>query len=79
VYNNRISGKSIGEIDDPVTKFMTADGETVISKNRTLENVYYSSADIQYRHNKQAVVSYLDGHVGSTDKLIEKESWDKNR
>jgi type II secretory pathway pseudopilin PulG len=79
VYNNKLSGVALGYISDPSAAFLTADGKTVKSKNRTLDNIYYSPADIQYRHITKAVESFVDGHVEMVEKITEPESWDKTR
>jgi prepilin-type processing-associated H-X9-DG protein len=76
-YNNNLSSINISKIQDPALKLFTVDGETIKGKKRTLNNTYYSPADVQYRHNNQAMASYVDGHVAAVNKIAEKESWDK--
>jgi prepilin-type processing-associated H-X9-DG protein len=76
-YNNNFSGINISKIQNPELKLLTVDGETIKGKKRTLNNTYYSPADVKYRHNNQAVVSYADGHAAAVNKITEKESLDK--
>ncbi|MHB9024735.1 MAG: prepilin-type N-terminal cleavage/methylation domain-containing protein [Armatimonadota bacterium] len=56
VYNSRVAGKALGELDEPTEVILTADG---IQTN----NVAYSQADLDFRHSEKAVISYIDGHI----------------
>ncbi len=77
IYNNNLSGMKLDKITDESTTMLTVDGKTIKGKNRTLDNIYYSPADVQYRHSSLAVVSYVDGHVATTNTISAKDSWDK--
>lgn len=72
VYNYRMSGRALGEIDDPVTTILTADGlhagYTPAANESpqamiTYDNVAYDIEDYDKRHGKKFLASYADGHV----------------
>lgn len=75
VYNNRLSGRALGQITAPEQEAVTADGEHAASAENnavfaTYENVAYRAVDFQTkRHNKKCIVSYVDGHVELTANL----------
>ncbi len=61
VYNGFISGKSLGDVADPTTMPITADGANVSTTNA---NIAYIPADTDNkRHSGMGIVSYVDGHV----------------
>jgi prepilin-type N-terminal cleavage/methylation domain-containing protein/prepilin-type processing-associated H-X9-DG protein len=65
LYNYAISGKALGDVTDPISTFITADGHSLDSTIGTwvVPNVAYSASGIDLRHTSQAIVSYVDGHV----------------
>ncbi len=58
-YNNFLGGKSIGEVTDTSGMLLTGDSTDT-------NNLIYVGPDVDYRHSSQAIVSYTDGHVGSS-------------
>jgi len=54
-YNYWVGGKALGEVSDPVSTVLTADG----TQNTLITGI----ADIDPRHANGAIMSYLDGHV----------------
>jgi prepilin-type processing-associated H-X9-DG protein len=86
LYNNRVSGLNLDKLiktADPAAILLTVDGKTTIGPKRMFEDIYYTPADVEYRHyNKRiniyrAMASFADGHVESLTKITEPESWDK--
>lgn len=72
LYNQRLSGINIKGVEEPETIFVTVDGS-----NNNNDNIYYSPADVQYRHSGQrAIVSYADGHVWMVEKTSANLPWD---
>ncbi len=59
-FNANLSGLSLGEITEPSSTAFSADAATV-------DNLLYSWADADYRHNAHAIFSGVDGHVELTD------------
>lgn len=59
IYNSGLSGISLGEIKDPVTRFVTADG--VGTGNE--KNIFYVVNDFTKRHSLGLIASFADGHV----------------
>ncbi len=57
-YNYTVSLKSLGEIQVPNEKPLIADSTNP-------ENFVISWLDYDLRHNKNAIIAYIDGHVGS--------------
>jgi len=55
-FNVSIAGKGLGEIDDPVSVLLTAD-------SLSEDNLLAVPSDIDERHVKKAIGSYVDGHV----------------
>jgi prepilin-type N-terminal cleavage/methylation domain-containing protein/prepilin-type processing-associated H-X9-DG protein len=67
VYNGQLNGVALGDIIDPVITPFTADGKhTATASPVTYDNVSYGTTDIDPRHNGNTMVSYVDGHVAST-------------
>ncbi len=60
VYHGAISGKALGDISDPTTTYVTADGKAAGST----PNVARSFVDLADRHGNMLIASYVDGHVG---------------
>ncbi|MEI6520759.1 MAG: hypothetical protein WCO98_12090 [bacterium] len=87
LYNNNLSGVNYSKISNYTKnyakKMVTIDGKTTIGPNRSLNNTYYTPADVLFRHYEKeknmywAVASYVDGHVSLINKVTEPESWDK--
>lgn len=64
VYSNFLSGISQGEVFDPVSELLTADGQGEAGTNpTTYANVAYSDKNFALRHQNKLVVSFADGHV----------------
>jgi hypothetical protein len=69
VYNNRLSGKRIGDprlgVHDGL--MVTADGHHQDPAYGESANVAYSAEDLDFRHNGEHVLvaSFLDGHVAT--------------
>jgi prepilin-type N-terminal cleavage/methylation domain-containing protein/prepilin-type processing-associated H-X9-DG protein len=59
VYNGNNAGKALGDIADPVSSMLTADGSTA-------NNVAYTALDVTLRHSNKAILGYVDGHVATT-------------
>jgi prepilin-type N-terminal cleavage/methylation domain-containing protein/prepilin-type processing-associated H-X9-DG protein len=60
-YNSFNGGVSIGTFNDPTAEWLTCDGNV----NATLNsNIAVIANDIDLRHSGQAIMSYVDGHVG---------------
>ncbi len=62
-YFSKNAGASLGEVDDPASRYLTAD------TNNGTTNLLEVDADVDKRHSGQAVFSFLDGHVGM-DKVM---------
>jgi prepilin-type N-terminal cleavage/methylation domain-containing protein/prepilin-type processing-associated H-X9-DG protein len=70
VYNDDYSSKAIGEITEPASALLTADGQhaaTTTTTPVTYDNVAYSLDDIDTRHNNKYVATFVDGHVAVMD------------
>jgi prepilin-type N-terminal cleavage/methylation domain-containing protein/prepilin-type processing-associated H-X9-DG protein len=59
IYNSGLSGISLGEIKDPVTRFVTADGVSTGNE----KNIFYLINDFTKRHSLGLIASFADGHV----------------
>jgi|GEM_PF-2516081 len=64
-YNAKLIGKKMSDFEDPTAIIFTADANTA-------DNLIKSISDIDFNrhtrdHKKNAVVSFLDGHISSTD------------
>jgi len=64
VYFARVAGKALGDLGDPTTALLTADG--VFSASAAYPYVADSASSIDYRHTNQLIASYVDGHVAIT-------------
>jgi prepilin-type N-terminal cleavage/methylation domain-containing protein len=58
-YNANIAGKALGDIAEPATMPVTADGDTT-------DHLLVTTFDVAYRHSKAAIFSAVDGHVESS-------------
>jgi len=65
VYNGTIAAKALGEITNPTDVPMVADGihAATTTPTVTYDNVMYTGADVDKRHNKSALAAFVDGHV----------------
>lgn len=61
VYHGGCSGKALGDVTDPTTYFVTADGKT--KGSTPYANIATESVDLDARHGGQAIIAYVDGHV----------------
>ncbi|MHB9132788.1 MAG: type II secretion system protein [Armatimonadota bacterium] len=79
VYNYDVSGKTLGDIKDPVETFLTADGTSSTFNNaEVVPNVAYSRTGLTARHSGKVVASFVDGHIATvlpTDLAIIGPTW----
>lgn len=61
IYMDRISGKAIGNFNNPIATIVTMDGKS--SAEPALANIGYDATNVETRHSKKFIASYLDGHV----------------
>jgi len=61
-YSNRVAGIGLGEIPMPTEEELTMDAVAGLENNLLL-----TIDDVDFRHTKKAVVSYVDGHVTLTN------------
>jgi prepilin-type N-terminal cleavage/methylation domain-containing protein/prepilin-type processing-associated H-X9-DG protein len=78
-YSNLLSGKSLGDLgSDPTKVTLVADAVTQnvgaawpsTPPTTRANNIMYSGADFDYRHDKKVIASYADGHVELTGKPL---------
>ncbi len=71
VFNDAWGGVSLGEIIDPLSAGLTADGNaTPNGTGQNLSpNIAYSNKDFALRHSEKLIVGYADGHVALTKEL----------
>ncbi len=62
VFNAWMEGAAIGDIIDPTTQMLTADG---VGTGASSPNTAYYSTDCEARHSQGTIVAYADGHVTS--------------
>jgi len=65
VYSYFVAGLALGEITDPTTEMLVADGialSTAIANPSA--NIMYAPGDIDWRHSGGYIAAYVDGHVG---------------
>ncbi|OPZ86471.1 MAG: putative major pilin subunit [bacterium ADurb.Bin429] len=78
-YNYNVSGVTLGDIPDPTTTFLTADGKSsTFVHDEISPNVIYTKAGFVDRHSTRVVVSYVDGHIDlkkPTEIAITVPSW----
>ena len=63
-YNDSLANLKLGEIKVPTAEILTAD---VV--NNLAGNIITQRADVDLRHTKKAIVSYVDSHVVLTDNI----------
>ena len=61
-YSNRVAGVGLGEIQMPTEEELTMDAVAGLANNLLL-----TLDDVEFRHTKKAIVSYVDGHVTLTN------------
>jgi prepilin-type N-terminal cleavage/methylation domain-containing protein len=67
VYNAKLSGKALGDIEKPEMIAVFADGRHQVTASEPLANIAYTQADIDAtRHQRKAVAVYCDSHVELT-------------
>jgi prepilin-type N-terminal cleavage/methylation domain-containing protein/prepilin-type processing-associated H-X9-DG protein len=64
VYNSFAAGRALGDLATPTAMMLTTDG--VAAGSGTLKNIFYRPADIDWRHTKKTIASFVDGHVETT-------------
>ena len=62
VYPSLLAGTALGNITDPTSEVLSMDGSHAGSTTTT-PNILYTANDVEFRHNGNAVASYVDGHV----------------
>jgi len=79
VYNNYLSGKALGEVPDPTTYMVVADGAHTASAlvpgvaGATFINVAYALGDVVDRHGTKAIAAFVDGHAALLSKTATPE------
>jgi prepilin-type processing-associated H-X9-DG protein len=64
IFNSFFAGMALGEIYDPTGNLLIADGShTATTAPVTYDNVAYSSSDLAFRHSKNVIAAFADGHV----------------
>jgi prepilin-type N-terminal cleavage/methylation domain-containing protein/prepilin-type processing-associated H-X9-DG protein len=71
LYSALLSAKSLGDIANASSEFLTLDGQHVASAAtagpppipQTYDNVCYTGDDVAMRHDKGYIASFVDGHV----------------
>jgi prepilin-type N-terminal cleavage/methylation domain-containing protein/prepilin-type processing-associated H-X9-DG protein len=68
VYHNLVAGLALGDISEPDTTVLTADGKHAATPANgfvpaTLDNVLYDPGDYDLRHSGGAIASFVDGHL----------------
>jgi prepilin-type N-terminal cleavage/methylation domain-containing protein len=78
-YNYNVSGVTLGDILDPTTTFLTADGRSSSFVHAEIApNVIYTKVGFVDRHSSRVVTSYVDGHIDlkkPTDISITPPTW----
>lgn len=64
-YHFWVSNRSLGEINNPVNKFLTAD----CAVSSATPNVINSKKDVDFRHNGKCIASFADGHVEQSESI----------
>lgn len=65
-YSQFVAGQALGDIGSPSSQPLTADGWQASAP----VGVFSKLSHLKYRHNGSIVVSYADGHVESTQRLV---------
>lgn len=71
VYHKGIAGKALGEVTDPDSMLLTADGEVISIGGGLLHNIAYVRDDLSYRHAGKCLASFVDGHVETSSGGLE--------
>ncbi len=58
-YNITLDSKGLGDVSDTSGMLLTGD-------STDSNHMIYAGPDVDYRHSSQAIVSYTDGHVGTS-------------
>ncbi len=71
VYNSGLSNLAVGDVAAPDQMMATSDGThtATLIPSITYDNVAYSLTDFAFRHSNKLIATYIDGHVGLTDKV----------
>ncbi|MEI6518610.1 MAG: prepilin-type N-terminal cleavage/methylation domain-containing protein, partial [bacterium] len=71
VYNSGMSNLAVGDVPAPDKMMATCDGThaATTAPSVTYDNVAYSLTDFAFRHSSKLIATYVDGHVGLTDKV----------
>jgi prepilin-type N-terminal cleavage/methylation domain-containing protein/prepilin-type processing-associated H-X9-DG protein len=72
IYLSPNDGKALGDMTAPASQALTADGRKTsadTSVTNPLPNIGYWTCDYEYRHTKQLIASFADGHVAITTNL----------
>jgi len=77
-YNNTVSAVALGKVDSMtnmpsasvITMPLTFDGLAANPTEGPLLNVGYWKTSFDYRHSGAMIISYVDGHVGSSKNLL---------
>ncbi|MEI6519847.1 MAG: prepilin-type N-terminal cleavage/methylation domain-containing protein [bacterium] len=62
-FNSSLSDVSQGDINDPTTAILTADGLEVTGLTGASPNLLVNAANVDYRHSGKFISSYADGHA----------------
>jgi prepilin-type N-terminal cleavage/methylation domain-containing protein/prepilin-type processing-associated H-X9-DG protein len=70
VYNAGLSSLTLGEITNPDSRIMTADGQHAAAAasgyvKQTYDNCAYTVDDLDARHSGKVVTTFADGHVAT--------------
>lgn len=63
VYHNYLDGKALASIIDPTAIWLSADGQHASTGADNFVSVAYANDDIDKRHDKKVIASFVDGHV----------------
>ena len=73
-YLSSMGSKPIGQVNDPTTQPLIVDGQPTSVDTWTTNpqpNIAYWTCDYDYsRHSNSVIAAYLDGHVGTSAKLV---------
>jgi prepilin-type N-terminal cleavage/methylation domain-containing protein/prepilin-type processing-associated H-X9-DG protein len=70
VYNAGLSSLTLGEITNPDSRILTADGQhaataATAQQMQTFDNCAYTVDDLDARHSTKVVTTFADGHVAT--------------
>jgi prepilin-type N-terminal cleavage/methylation domain-containing protein len=65
VYSSLLSEAALGEVQDPTTELLIADGHATTTAPVTpaFSNVLYVPGDLDFRHKRGVIVTYVDCHT----------------